>query len=107
MGAYAQDYLNDVVENQGKLFDIIAQTHPEADTEDFIKAYMASKTRKGIDEGKAYVNTMSAKELWAYFTETEGYSLKPARRLMALCPTGLGSSMPTISGITISQAAKC
>lgn len=90
MGAYAQDYLNDVVENQDKLFDIIAQTHPEADTEDFIKAYMASKMRKGIDEGKAYVNTMSAKELWAYFTETEGYSLKPGKALDGFMPDWIG-----------------
>lgn len=54
MRAYAQDYLNDVVENQGKLFDLIAQTYPDKDTEEFIKTYMASKTRKSIDEAKAY-----------------------------------------------------
>lgn len=62
MRAYSQDYLNDVVENQGKLFDFVAQTYPDKDTEDFIKTYMASKTRKSIDEAKAYVNTMDAKE---------------------------------------------
>ena len=38
VGAYAQDYLNDVVENQGKLCDAVAQAYPDADTEDFIKA---------------------------------------------------------------------
>ena len=58
MKAYSQDYLNDVVENQGKLFDFVAQTYPDKDTEDFIKTYMTSKTRKSIDEAKAYVNTM-------------------------------------------------
>lgn len=57
MRAYSQDYLNDVVENQGKLFDFVAQTYPDKDTEDFIKTYMTSKTRKSIDEAKAYVNT--------------------------------------------------
>lgn len=46
MRAYSQDYLNDVVENQGKLFDFVAQTYPDKDTEDFIKTYMTSKTRK-------------------------------------------------------------
>ena len=51
---------------------------------------MASKTRKGIDEGKAYVNTMSAKELWAYFTETEGYSLKPGKALDGFMPDWIG-----------------
>lgn len=30
---------------------------------------------------RAYVNTMSAKELWAYFLETEKYSLKPGKVL--------------------------
>ena len=76
MRAYSNDYLNDVVENQGKLFDFVAQNFSDKDTEDFIKTYMQSKTRKSIDEAKAYVNTMSAKELWNYFIETENYVLK-------------------------------
>ena len=46
MGAYAVEYLNDVVENQGKLFDFVARSFPNNDTEDFIITYMASKTRK-------------------------------------------------------------
>ena len=83
--AYSQDYLNDVVENQGKLFDFVAQTYPDKDTEDFIKTYMTSKTRKSIDEAKAYVNTMDAKELWEYFTETEKYSLKSGKALDGFC----------------------
>lgn len=90
MGAYPQDYLNDVVENQGKLFDLIAQDYPDMDTEDFIKTYMTSKTRKSIDEAKAYVNTMSAKELWEYFTETESYSLKPGKALEGFMPDWIG-----------------
>lgn len=69
MRAYSEEYLNDVVESQGKLFDLVAQEYPDKDTEEFINTYMASKTRKSIDEAKAYVNTMDAKELWAYFTE--------------------------------------
>lgn len=71
MRAYAEAYLNDVVENQGKLFDFVAQQYPDKDTEAFINTYMASKTRKSIDEAKAYVNTMDAKTLWDYFTKTE------------------------------------
>ena len=62
MRAYAEEYLNDVVENQGKLFDFVAQMYPDKDTEEFINTYMASKTRKSIDEAQAYVNTMDAKE---------------------------------------------
>ena len=90
MKAYAQDYLNDVVENQGKLFDFVAQSFPDMDTEDFIKAYMASKTRKAIDMAMAYVNTMDAKELWDYFTKTEGYTLKPGKALEGFLPDWIG-----------------
>lgn len=90
MRAYAQDYLNDVVENQGKLFDFVAQSYPDMDTEDFIKTYMTSKTRKSIDEAKAYVNTMSAKELWEYFIETENYSLKSGKALNGFMPDWIG-----------------
>lgn len=46
MGAYAEAYLSDVVENQGKLFDYVAETFPDKDTEDFINFYMQSNTRK-------------------------------------------------------------
>ena len=60
MRAYSDVYLGDVVENQGKLFDYVAQEYPDKDTEDFIQTYMASKTRRSIDEAKAYVNTMDS-----------------------------------------------
>ena len=86
MRAYAKDYLNDVVENQGKLFDFVAQNFPDKATEDFIKTYMQSKTRKSIDEAKAYVNTMSAKELWDYFIKTENYVLKSGKALDGFMP---------------------
>lgn len=90
MRAYPQDYLNDVVENQGKLFDFVAQTYPDMDTEDFINKYMESKTRKCIDEAKAYVTTMSAYELWDYFTKTEKYSLKSGKTLKGFMPDWIG-----------------
>ena len=67
MPAYPKEYLSDVVENQGKLFDLVSQNYPDKDTFDFINTYMTSKTRRSIDEAKAYVNTMSASELWYYF----------------------------------------
>lgn len=90
MQAYPEEYLNDVVENQGKLFDLVAQDYPNMDTEDFIQAYMAGKTRKNIDEGQAYINTMSAKELWEYFIKTEKYSMKPGKALEGFVPDWLG-----------------
>lgn len=90
MRAYSEVYLNDVVENQGKLFDFVAQTFPDMDTEDFINTYMASKTRKSIDEAKAYVNTMDAQELWDYFMNTEHYMLKSGTAMKGFVPDWIG-----------------
>lgn len=90
MRAYQDVYLNDVVENQGKLFDFVAQSFPDMDTEEFIYSYMKGTTRKSIDEAQAYVNTMDAKELWNYFTKTEGYVLKPGKALEGFLPDWMG-----------------
>lgn len=90
MRAYSDAYLSDVVEAQGKLFDLVAHTYPNMDTEDFITTYMASKTRKCIDEAKAYVNTMDAPRLWEYFTETEKYAPKPGKALEGFLPDWMG-----------------
>ena len=67
MSVYPIEYLNDVVENQGKLFDMVSLYYPDKNTEDFIVSYMTSKTRAAIDRSQAYVNTMDAKELLDYF----------------------------------------
>lgn len=90
MAAYSEVYLDNVVENQGKLFDFVAQTFPNKDTVDFIKTYMASKTRKSIDEAQAYVNTMDAKELWTYFSEKEQYILKTGKAIGGFMPDWIG-----------------
>lgn len=37
---------------------------------------MASNTRRYIDEAKAYIITMDAKELWEYFSDMEHYDFK-------------------------------
>ena len=55
MKAYSEVYLEEVIENQGKLFDLVAQRYPDMDTEDFISSYMASRTRKNIDELVDYI----------------------------------------------------
>ncbi len=88
--AYEKDYLNDVVENQGKLFDLVAQSYPNIDTKDFIQTYMSGETRKGIDEGKAYVNTMDFKSLLGYFNETEQYTMKPGKALEGFVADWMG-----------------
>lgn len=90
MRAYSEVYLNDVVENQGKLFDFVAHTFPDKDTENFINAYMVSKTRKNIDEAQAYVNTMEAQQLWEYFLSTEQYTLKAGKSLDGFMPDWIG-----------------
>ena len=90
MKAYSEVYLDDVVENQGKLFDLIAQKYPDMDTENFINTYMASKTRKAIDNSQAYVNTMDAVDLWNYFSTTENYTLKRCEALTGFFPKWLG-----------------
>lgn len=90
MSAYPKAYLDEVVENQGKLFDFVAQNFPDKDTADFIETYMQSKTRKYIDEAQAYVNTMPFKELWQYFAETENYSLKSGTALLGFLPAWIG-----------------
>lgn len=90
MGAYSEAYLGDVVENQGKLFDFVAQSYPDSDTEDFINTYMKSKTRKNIDDAMAYVNTMDAKELWKYFSDTEKYKLKKGKAIEGFMPDWIG-----------------
>lgn len=90
MRAYSDVYLGDVVENQGKLFDYVANTYPDKDTEDFINTYMTSKTRQSIDQAKAYVNTMDAKELWEYFKETEHYSLQQGKAMEGFIPDWIG-----------------
>lgn len=90
MPAYPEVYVNEVVENQGKLFDFVAQNYPGKDTADFINAYMASKTRSYIDEAQAYVCTMDAKELWAYFVETDHYALKDGPAIEGFAPAWMG-----------------
>lgn len=90
MRAYSEVYLNDVVENQGKLFDLVSQNYPGKDTRDFIHTYMLSKTRKSIDEAKAYVNTMSARELWDYFQKTDHFKLKDGKAIEGFTPDWIG-----------------
>lgn len=90
MRAYAEEYLNDVVGNQGKLFDLVSQLYPDKDTEDFINTYMNSKTRHSIDVAQAYVNTMDAQELWNYFIKTEHYVLKSGKALEGFMPAWIG-----------------
>ena len=90
MSAYEKVYLEDVVENQGKLFDYVANNFEDKDTDDFIKNYMTSKTRKSIDNASAYVNTMCAQELWEYFCSIENFKLKKGEAMEGFMPDWIG-----------------
>lgn len=90
MHAYSEAYVDDVVENQGRLFDYFAQTYPNKSTEDFIVTYMKSKTRKSIDDSKAYVMTMDFEELWNYFYTTEDVDIKDGETIPGFIPDQIG-----------------
>lgn len=90
MRAYPEAYRDEVVETQGKLFDFVASKYADKSTEDFIAAYMTSKTRRCIDEAKAYVSTMDSTELWGYFVETDHFELKDGTALEGFMPGWIG-----------------
>ena len=90
MHPFSEAYLNDVVENQGKLFDFIATTFPNKDTEFFIKNYMQSNTRRSIDEGHAYVCTMDYKDLWNYYLKTETPVFLEGKAMKGFIPDWIG-----------------
>ena len=76
MRAYSEAYLDHVVEQQGKLFDLVSQVYPTRNLLDFINTYMTSKTRKAIDKSQAYVSTMDARDLLEYFADKEEYQMR-------------------------------
>ena len=90
MEAYSKAYLDEIVENQGKLFDYVATTYPDMDTEDFIRSYMKSNTRKYVDEAQAFVCTMDARTLWDFFLQTDRYELKKGQSLGGFVPDWIG-----------------
>ena len=90
MHPYSESYLKYIVEQQGKLFDYVANEYQEKDTADFIVSYMNSETRKSIDKGQAYVCTMDYKELLNYFLEIDGYSMKEGVAIKGFGPWWIG-----------------
>lgn len=90
MHAYNESYLKEVVETQGKLFSEVSEYAPGIDVADFIETYMASRTRKFIDEGQAYVNTLNARELWEYFCKTDGYRPVEGETIEGFCVDWIG-----------------
>ena len=55
MEVFSKSYLEEVIENQGKLFEYAEEHYPGIDVADFIESYMKSYTRAMVDAGQAYV----------------------------------------------------
>ena len=69
-------YLNDVVEEQGKLFAHIVERG--IDLEDFVQKYFNSAIRKKIDEGSVWHCTRYGYEIIDLLIEQEGMQYKQA-----------------------------
>ena len=90
MEVFSKAYLDEVVENQGKLFEYAEDHCPGMDIEDFIDHYMNSRTRSLIDEGQAYVSTMDAESLFDYFLKNDKYELKQGKETGGFAPDWIG-----------------
>ena len=90
MEVFSKSYLEAVVRVQGELFDSFARANPDCDTDDFITAYMNGKTRADIDAGQAYVCTMEAPELMAWFMSKSGYKPKRGESMKGFMPDWIG-----------------
>ena len=75
---------------QGELFDSFAWRNPSCDTDDFIISYMNGKTRMDIDAGQAYVATMNADELMAWYLKESGYQSKLGESMKGFMPDWIG-----------------
>lgn len=90
MPSFAKAYLDQVVEEQGRLFDTFVQDYPNMDTAHFIHSYMKSKTRESIDLGMAYTCAMDAVDIWLYYTKTEHYTPIPGASIPGFLPDWMG-----------------
>ena len=89
MAAYPECYVDEIVETQGKLFELVADSS-NIDFDDFVKNYMTSKTRTYLDRADAYVSNLLAKELYEYFCKVDGYSPKEGKSLSGFAPDWIG-----------------
>ena len=89
MNAFPECYVNEIVETQGKLFELVADTQ-SIDFEDFIKRYMTGKTRKYLDRADAYLSNLNEKELFEYFCKLDDFSPKTGTSLRGFAPDWIG-----------------
>ena len=89
MTAYPECYVDEIVETQGKLFELVADSS-DIDFDDFVEIYMTSKTRTYLDRADAYLSNLLAKELYDYFCKVDGYSPKEGESLTGFAPDWIG-----------------
>ncbi len=89
MNAYPECYVNEIVETQGKLFELVADS-PSVDFDDFIEKYMASKTRNYLDRADAYLSNLNEKELFDYFCKVDVFLPKQGKTLSGFAPDWIG-----------------
>ena len=89
MNAYPECYVNEIVETQGKLFELVADS-PSVDFDDFIEKYMASKTRNYLDRADAYLSNLNEKELFDYFCKVDGFLPKKGKTISGFAPDWIG-----------------
>ena len=89
MNAYPECYVNEIVETQGKLFELVAD-NSHIDFEDFAKRYMTGKTRTYLDHADAYLSNLNEKELFDYFCKIDGFSPKKGTSLSGFAPDWIG-----------------
>lgn len=87
---YSWSYVDEVVENQGKLFDRIHEYCPGIDVEKFINDYMRSKFREWMDEGHAYELTLEPEDMWKRMCNLDKYKPSKGDRLYGFMPDWIG-----------------
>lgn len=63
MKRYPETYLKEVVENQGKLFDLFFDKYPNINFSEFLESYLKTDIREYMDEGQAKIITLEPSEL--------------------------------------------
>ena len=106
MEVFSKSYLEEVVENQGKLFEYAEEHYPGIDVADFIESYMKSYARAMVDEGQAYVCTMDAETLYNYFLENDKYEPKQGKTAGGFAPNWIGQFYALFQWIYRLQARK-
>lgn len=89
MNSYPQCYVNEIVETQGKLFELVAN-ETSVDFDDFIEKYMNSKTRAHLDKADAYLSNLDQKELFDYFCKVDGFAPKKGKPFLGFAPNWIG-----------------